>query len=96
MNLIKETLELSDKATSLLCDIEKLDYTADALINNLERIETDAANKIIIDHTKTALNIMIDYISSLEKNIKKNVQQTDALFKYIKEQQSNEQKESKN
>lgn len=89
MNLLKETLALSDNATFLLCDIEKLDYTASRLIESLESHKENNSQQIVINHTKTAINIMFDYISALEKNIKKTAQQTDAVFHYIKEQTEN-------
>lgn len=92
MNILKEMIKLSDNATILLCDIEKLDYTADTLMKQLERIKDNTVNKLLIEHIKTAINIMFDYISDLEKSINITVRQTDAVCHYIKEQQSNEQK----
>ncbi len=89
MDLLKETLELSDNATELLCDIEKLGCINESLIHNLElKIPIELQQKKI-DTAITSVNIMFDYISALEKNIKKTIQQTGAVFKYVKEQAKN-------
>lgn len=89
MDLLKETLALSDNADTLVCDIEKLDYISESLINNLELKVPEEIQPKIIDNAIVSTNIMLDYIIALEKNIKKVAQQTDAVFHYIKEQAEN-------
>lgn len=89
MDLLKETLALSDNAGTLVCDIEKLDYISESLINNLELKVPEEIQPKIIDNAIVSTNIMLDYIIALEKNIKKVAQQTDAVFQYIKEQAEN-------
>lgn len=94
MDLLKSTLQLTDNATDLLCDIEKLDYIASGLIDDLEGAEIADHKSFeiaIIKNAASAVNIMFDYINSLKNNIDKAVKESDAIFRYIKEQQSNEQ-----
>lgn len=67
MDLLKETLELSDNATELLCNIEKIDYIASDLITDLEKTDNEGIEKSIIKKSALAVNIMFDYIDELQK-----------------------------
>ena len=94
MDLLKSTLQLTDNAIGLLCDIEKLDYIASGLIDDLEIVEVENRKSFemtVIKNAATAVNILFDYINSLKNNINKAVTQSDAIFRYITEQQNNEQ-----
>lgn len=94
MDLLTSTLQLTDNATELLCDIEKLDYIVSGLIDDLEIVEVKNRKSFemtVIKNAASAVNILFDYINSLKNNINKAVTQSDAIFRYIKEQQNNEQ-----
>lgn len=72
----------------------KLDYIANGLIDDLEGAEIadhKSFEMTVIKNAASAVNIMFDYINSLKNNIDKAVKQSDAVFRYIKEQQNNEQ-----
>lgn len=93
MNLLKSTLQLSDNTTDLLCDIEKLDYIASSLIDDLEITAVEDIKSFemnIIKNAASTVNIMFDYIDRLRNNINKAVTQSNEIFRYVKEQQNNE------